>query len=400
MAFRHRDFRLYFFSKLFSALALHMVMMAIGYQVYDLTGDPLNLAYVGLAIFIPAIAFALVTGYVADRFDRRWVLAFCYVAMLISAVLFTLFTLSDPVEVWPAFLILVFYGTGRAFHMPASNALLPNLVPVEEFPNAVAWNTSGNKVSQMGGPALGGSLYVLGPEVVYGSAAVVFALAIVLTLMIRTRVDRAGGEPMSFRILLAGIRYVREKKVVLGAIALDLFVVFLGGVTALIPVYAKDILEVGASGAGWLRSAIAVGAMLMALALTQVVMKRAVGRIMFASVGVFGLATLVFGYSTSFVLSFAAMAVLGAADMVSVYIRQTLIQVATPDEMRGRVSAVNAVFISTSNEIGEVRAGLVAAWIGAVPAVVVGGVGSIIVAAACWKLFPDLARVERMDRTL
>lgn len=400
VAFRHRDFRLFFFSKLFATLSLHMVMMAIAYQVYDLTGNPLNLAYIGLSIFVPGLAFAPVTGYVADRFDRRLVLSLCYVAMLFSAALFTGFTLSEPEEVWPAFLILVFYGTGRAFYMPASNALLPNLVPVADFPNAVAWNTSGNKVSQIGGPALGGTLYVLGPEVVYGSAAVVFAVAIAFTAIIRTRTRREGRDPISIRILLAGLRYVREKKVVLGAITLDLFVVFLGGVTALVPIYAKDILEVGAAGAGWLRSAIAVGGVVMALVLTQVVMTRAVGRIMFTSVAVFGLATIVFGLSTAFTLSFAAMAIMGAADMVSVYIRQTLIQVATPDEMRGRVSAVNAVFISTSNEIGEVRAGLVAAWLGAVPAAVVGGIGSVIIAAAFWKLFPDLARVQRMDRTL
>jgi MFS family permease len=219
-------------------------------------------------------------------------------------------------------------------------------------------------------------------------------------LLIHTRTQRGGREPVSQRILLAGVQYVWNKKVVLGAITLDLFVVLLGGATALLPIYAKDILDVGASGAGILRSAIAFGGVGTALVLTQIAINRNVGRIMFICVTIFGICTIVFGYSTWFFLSVAAMTVLGAADMVSVYIRQTLIQMATPDEMRGRVSAVNSVFISTSNEIGEFRAGVAAAWIGAVPAVVLGGIGSIIIAGAFWKLFPDLARVQRMDRSL
>jgi MFS family permease len=400
VAFRHRDFRLLLFSKLFVSLALHMVMVAIAYQIYDLTNDPMNLAYIGLAIFAPGLGFALVTGYVADLFDRRLVLAVCYLVMLVSAVLFMVFSLSEPSEVWPAFLILVLYGSGRAFYMPAANALLPNLVPEAEFPNAVAWTTSANKTSQVCGPAIGGYLYLLGPETVYGIAAVVFAIGIIFTLMIRTRTVRGGKEPISLRILLAGVHYVCNKKVVLGAITLDLFVVFLGGATALLPVYAKDILEVGAAGAGLLRSAIAFGAVATALVLTLIAITRNVGRIMFICVTIFGICTIVFGFSTSFALSLAAMVILGAADMVSVYIRQTLILMATPDEMRGRVSAVNAVFISTSNEIGEFRAGSVAALIGAVPAVVVGGIGSVIIAGLFWKLFPELANVQRIDRAI
>jgi MFS family permease len=400
VAFRHRDFRIFFFGKLFASLSLHMVMVAIGYQIYDLTGDPLNLAYIGLAIFAPALGFAPLTGYVVDRFDRRLVLAGCYLVMLISAVLFTLFALSGTKEVWPAFMILVLYGSGRAFHMPCSNALLPNLVPVEEFPNAVAWNTSANKLSQVSGPAIGGFLYLLGPDVVYGSAAAVFSVGVLSAVMIRTRRDRKDAKPISLGTLLAGVRYVWGKKVVLGAISLDLFVVVVAGVTALLPVYAKDILEVGASGAGLLRSAVAAGSMVTVLLLTQVSLTRDVGRIMFACVFIFGIATTIFGLSTWFALSVAAMAVLGAADGISVFIRQTLIQVATPDEMRGRVSAVYSVFVSTSNEIGEVRAGFAAAWIGAVSTVVIGGIGSLLIAGLCWKLFPELARVQRIDRTI
>ena len=399
-AFAYRDFRLSLFSKLVSSVAVHMVMMAIAYQVYDLTGDPMNLAYIGLSIFAPALGLSLITGYVADRFDRRLVLAVSYVVMLISALLFMMFSLSEPTEVWPAFLILVCYGSARAFYMPASNALLPNLVPRSVFPNAVAWSTSVSKIAQVSGPALAGFLYFLGPETVYGIAAGIFALGTASILLIRTRTQREGRDPISLKILLAGVEYVFHKKVVLGAITLDLFVVLLGGATALLPVYAKDILDVGAWGAGLLRSAIAAGGVGTALVLTQIAITRNLGRILFICVTIFGICTIVFGLSTWFALSVAAMAVLGAADMISVYIRQTLVQMATPDDMRGRVSAVNSVFVSTSNEIGEFRAGVAAAWIGAVPAVVLGGIGSVMIAGAFWKLFPELAHVQRMDRSL
>jgi MFS family permease len=400
VAFRHRDFRLLISAKVFSSQALYMVMVAVGYQVYDTTGDPLDLAYIGLSVFAPGLGFALITGYVVDRYQRHLVLAGCYLVMMISAVLFTLFALSGAKEVWPVFAILVLYGSARAFYIPSSNALLPNVVPVESFPNAVAWNTSGHKLAQVGGPALGGFLYLAGPEVVYGLASAVFAVGVIATLMIRTRTHRADKEPVSLATLLAGVVYVWRKKVILGAISLDLFVVLLAGATALLPIYAKDILDVGAWGAGLLRSAVAAGGIVTLLLLTQMALTHSVGKIMFACVFIFGICTVVFGLSTSFVLSLAAMLVLGAADAISVFIRQTLIQVATPDEMRGRVSAVNGVFIGTSNEIGEVRAGFMAAWIGAVPAVVLGGIGSLLIAGLCWKLFPELARIQRVDRTI
>jgi MFS family permease len=320
--------------------------------------------------------------------------------MLVAGILFLVMTLSGMTQVWPVFFILAVMGTGRAFYQPAANSLVPNLVPPEMFPNAVAWYTSANKITQVAGPALGGLVYLAGPEVVYAAASAGFTLAIVTTSLIRTRTTREGRQKTTLRILLAGLRYVYDKKILFGAITLDLFVVLLGGVTALLPVFAKDILEVGPSGAGFLRSAMAAGAVLTGLALTQVALNRAVGRILYVSIVIYGAATVVFGFSTLYWLSLGAMATLGAADMVSVYIRVTLLQIATPDDMRGRVSAVNAVFTGASNEVGEFRAGLMAAVIGAVPAVVFGGVGSIAVAAICWKLFPPLARVERMDRSL
>ncbi len=400
VAFRHPDFVLFFFGKLFSTTSSHIVLVALGIHLWDITGDPMNLAYIGLAMFAPAIGFALITGYVADRFDRRLILVFCYAGMAVCAVLFVLFTVSGAEAVWPVFLILILFGTGRAFYMPASNALAPNLVPAEVFPNAIAWNTSGNKTAQVVGPALGGMLYLLGPEVVYGTGAVTFVLAAITTGMIKTRTHRDSKEPTNFKTLLVGLHYVWDKKILLGAISLDLFVVLMGGATALMPIYAMDILHAGPSGAGFLRSAIAGGGVMTALVLTQVHMTRGVGRILFASVTIFGVATIVFGLSTSFALSMIAMTLLGIADMASVYIRQTLVQIATPDDMRGRVSAVNSVFVGTSNELGEFRAGVFAAWFGVVPAVVMGGIGAVLITGIFWKLFPDLARVERLDRAL
>jgi MFS family permease len=398
--FHYRDFVLNFLCRVFSQVPLYMVMVAIGYQVYDRTGNPMDLAYIGLASFAPAFGFALVTGYVADLFDRRLVMAVCYGTMALSAALLWAWSISGTAAIWPVFVILVILGTGRAFYQPASNALVPNLVPAAIFPNAVAWNTSASKLSQMVGPALGGLLYLAGAEVVYGLSACLLVVAVVLIAAIRTRTERTGKEPTNLRTLLAGLRYVYEKKIIFGAITLDLFVVILGGVTALFPIFAKDILEVGPSGAGFLRSAIAAGAAVSALALTQVTMERSVGRILYLTVFIFGAATLVFGLSQTFWLSMAAMFVLGAADMVSVYIRMTLLQIATPDDMRGRVGAVNSVFTGASNEIGEFRAGSMALFIGTIPAVLFGGIGSIIVAAACWKLFPDLLRLERLDRNI
>ena len=399
-AFRSRDFRLLIVGKIFGWIALQMMLVAIAYQVYDRTGDVANLAYIGLASFAPAMGFALVTGYVADLFDRKLVISLCYLTVLVGAGLFYWYTVSGTEAVWPVFLILLFVGTGRAFHQPAISSLLPNLVPRETFPNAVAWHSTVNKITQVTGPALGGLLYIAGPEIVYLTACAALVFATLVTLCIATKTDRGPRQPTTLSALLAGVRYVYQKKIIFGAITLDMLAVLLGGVTALFPVFAKDILETGPSGAGFLRSAMAVGALVSGLALTQIELRRPVGRILFATVLIYGVATLAFGFSEIYWLSLAAMAVLGAADMISVNIRVTLLQIATPDEMRGRVSAVSAVFTGASNEIGEFRAGMMAAVIGAVPAVIFGGIGSIVVAAVCWRAFPQLAKVERFDQPL
>lgn len=400
-AMRFRDFRLLFIAKVIGWIAVHMLMGAVPFQVYDVTRDTMNLAYIGLATFAPAMGFALFTGYVADLFDRRLVVAICYAIVGVASVMLLIVTLNGLTEMWPVLLILVVMGTGRAFYQPAANSLVPNLVPPKIFPNAVAWHTSSNKITQTVGPALGGVVYQLfGPAVVYGSASIGITIGALIVLMIRTRTARTDRPPTTLRILLAGLRYVYDKKIIFGALILDLFAVLLGGVTILLPVYAIDILDVGAAGAGFLRSAMAAGSLATGLALTLITMDRHVGRIMFLTVMIYGAATAIFGVSELYWLSLAAMATLGAADMVSVYIRVTLIQIATPDDMRGRVSAVNSVFTGASNEIGEARAGLMATMIGPVGAVVFGGVCSIITAIACWKLFPALARVQRMDRSL
>lgn len=400
-AMRYRDFQFLLAGKLFAWISLHMIMGAVPFQVYDVTRDTMNLAYIGLATFAPAIGFSLITGYVADLFDRRLVVTVCYATIGLASFLLLMLTLSGFKEVWPVLLILAIMGTGRAFDSPAANSLVPNLVPPEIFPNAIAWHTSSNKITQTVGPALGGVIYQFwGPEIVYASACIGIVIGAVTVSLIHTRTERGDRQPTTLGILLAGLRYVYDKKIIFGALTLDLIAVLLGGVTILLPVYAIDILEVGAAGAGFLRSAMAAGSLTTGLALTMVTMDRAVGRILYITVIIFGAATIVFGISEAYWLSLSAMAILGAADMVSVYIRVTLIQIATPDDMRGRVNAVNSIFTGASNEIGEARAGVMATMIGPIGAVVFGGVCSILAAIGCWRLFPALTKVESMDRSL
>lgn len=399
-ALRHRDFSLYFFGKLLSICSTYMAMTALGYQLYDLTGDPMSLALLALTMAGPAFGFSLFTGYAADRYDRRQVLLVCYFVMLVAAVFLCALTLLRMPASWPIYAMVFLLGTGRAFFAPAANALVPNLVPLEVFPNAVAWNTMSSKIAQIAGPALGGVLYLLGPELVYGTAAATFLCGIISVALIRPRPASLRQREAPFKALFAGLVYVVEKKIILGAITVDLFVVLMGGVSALLPIFAKDILDVGAAGAGFLRSSMAIGGLIAALLLTRLPIARRAGVIMFVSVIVFGLSIVVFGISSSFPLSVAAMAGMGAADMVSVYIRSTLLQIATPDAMRGRVGAVNSLFVSASNEIGDFRAAIFAAWIGAVPAVLVGGLGAVLISLICWRLFPDLARVDRLDQAV
>ncbi|MBL8696932.1 MAG: MFS transporter [Alphaproteobacteria bacterium] len=395
--FARRDFRLYLCARGVVALAMQVQTVAVGWQVYEITGDPLALGYVGLALFLPAALCSLPAGDLADRFDRRRLAALAYALQAIGAGLLLALTLHGVSEPGPVYAVLVVGAIGRAVSGPAQQSYLPLLMPAADLPRAVAATSATFKIATIVGPAVGGILLVLGPAHAYAAGTVLFAVALATVLAIRTSGarPRARDDVSPFRRLLVGIDYVWRQKIILGAISLDLFAVLLGGAAALLPIYARDILAVGPQGLGVMRSAIAIGGAGMGLLLTWRPITRRVGAIMLGSVGVFGVATVVFGVSTSFAVSLAALAVMGAADMVSVFVRQTAIQLATPDEMRGRVSSVNMLFIGASNELGDFESGVTAAWFGVVPAVVLGGLGTIGIVATWCGLFPALRRMDR-----
>jgi len=394
-----RDFRLFLGGRFCAALAQQMLAVAIGWYLYDLTGDPLTLAYAGLAVFLPIALFTLPGGDAADRRDRRRILGAAHLVLALCAGLLLVLTSLRTAETAPFYLVLALSGIARAFSGPAMQSFVPFLVPRENFAAAVAWSSSANQTATVLGPAVGGAIYLLGAPVTFGACLVlsVFVAAAMLGIGTRIAGKREPGSSAVSRAL-AGLRYLRRQPVVLGAITLDLFAVLLGGITALLPIFARDILEVGPDGLGLMRSAIAVGAVAMALLLANLPAQRQphAGRAIFAGVALFGAAVLVFGLSRSFLLSLAALAFAGAADMVSVYVRSTVVQLGTPDEMRGRVSAVHMLFVGASNELGEFRAGLVAAWLGAAPAALAGGLATLAVVALWTRLFPELRRVERL----
>ena len=396
-AFSHRSFRLYQAARMLSVLGTQMQSVAIGWQIYAVTGRPLDLAWVGLAQFLPAVCLSLVTGHVADRVQRRRILVGCHAAMaVLSAALFML-ARGDTTRVGPIYLVLVGIGTARAFQGPAGQSIVPSLVPAEHFPNAVAWGSSLWQVATVLGPTLGGFAYAaFGPAAVYAVASVCSLGACLLVAAIRAAQVRPTGTTTRSSVL-AGVRYVVSNPIVLGAISLDLFAVLLGGATALLPVYARDILVLGPWALGVLRSAPAAGAAVTGVLLARWPIERAAGRKMLACVAIFGVATIVFGFSRNFALSLVALVVIGASDMVSVVVRSALVQLATPDSMRGRVSAVNMVFIGASNELGEFESGVTAQWLGAVPSVVLGGVATLAIVAIWAACFPKLRRVNRLQ---
>ena len=388
-AFQSRDFRLYFCSRFLVQLSTLMVDVAVGWLVYDITGSAIALGLIGLAMFVPNIAFLLVAGHVADRFDRRLVLVIAYsVTACASLGLFIVAWTNAPA---PAiFGLVMLIGSARAFASPAASALVPNLVPKAHFAGAVATNSSAYQTATIIGPALGGLIYIWGPTAVFGVTTTTFTFCVLLFAAIRARQVRSEREPVSWMYLTAGIRFIRGNPTVLGLISLDLFAVLLGGATALLPIFAKDIFQAGPVGLGLLRSAPAVGAVVTALLLAWFSLNHKVGLRMFQSVAAFGLATIGFGLSTSIWMALPFLVVLGAADMVSVYIRSTLVQLETPDEMRGRVSAVNSMFIGASNELGQFESGVLAAVVGPVAAVMIGGFGALGVTALWMRLFPSL----------
>jgi MFS family permease len=397
-AFVHRDFRLYQGARLFMTLGAQMQSVAVGFHIYSLTHRPRDLGYVGLAQFLPMILLSIVTGDTADRHDRRKVLMCCYAGMVTGALLLFGLAHSGVTETWPFYAVLVLLGTARAFAGPAGQSLVPHLVPLQHLSTAVAWNSTVFQVGTIAGPAVGGLLYdVVHVQGVYLTCAVMMAAACLMLALMQVHTGRMERAASSWQRLLAGLHYVRRKKVVLGAISLDLFAVLLGGATALLPIYAQDILHTGPWGLGLLRSAPAVGAALVAVSLAVFPLQRRAGVTMLVCVALFGVATMVFGVSRHLALSVGALVVLGAADMVSVVIRQTLVQLATPAEMRGRVSAVNMVFISASNELGEFESGFTAEWFGVVRSVVLGGVGTCVVVVLWAWLFPELRRIGNTD---
>jgi MFS family permease len=391
---QHAGFVRFLSARLLASVAVQMQTVAVGWQIYAITGDPLDLGLIGLSQFLPFVLLVLPAGHVADRHNRALILALCIALEFGCALALLAFTLSGLDVAWPVFAVMVVFGVARAFSMPAGQAIMPNLVPAALFSRAVAVNSSTWQVSTIAGPAIGGLVYLLGPEVVYGTVAGLLAAAFFFIAGVKTEKPARPEEPDSWHVLLEGLRFVWKKKVILGAVSLDLFAVLFGGAVALLPAYASDILHVGPDGFGWLRAAPGIGAAIVAIAFAGRPITRHVGAQMFAGVAVFGLATVVFGVSESFPLSLLALVVIGAADMVSVYIRHMLVQLETPDEIRGRVSAVNAVFIGASNELGEFESGLTAAWWGLKPAVVVGGVASVAIAGLWMRWFPDLRRID------
>jgi MFS family permease len=375
-----------------------MVGVAVGWQMYDLTRSALALGFVGLAQFAPLLLLVFLVGHVADRYDRRYVARACELLEATAVIVLCVATMYDAARPALIYAMVALLGLGRAFESPASSALLPNLVPVNLIPTASARAATAQQVSTISGPAVGGLLYAWHPWIPYGIAGVMFVTAAVLMTLMRTRgpaVTTSG--PPTRDSIFAGLAFIRQTPLVLGAISLDLFAVLLGGATALLPIYARDILVIGPWGLGLLRTAPAVGALSLSLFFGRHPIRRHAGRVMFAAVTMFGLATIVFGLSHWFWLSFVALVFLGASDVVSVVIRSSLVAILTPDVMRGRVNAVNSLFIGTSNQAGEFESGVTAALLGPVGAVVLGGFGTILVAIVCFRLFPALARIDSLD---
>ncbi len=380
--------------------------VAVAWQVYQITHSALDLGYTGLALFLPGLFFMLAAGHVADRYDRRGIILVCYGLQAVCTATLLYLALTGTRNIWPIYAVLVGIGLGRAFSGPAASAMLPSLVPKEHFVNAVTWGATIYQIANMSGPAVGGVLFTLPLTVVaarWNGAAVVYAFTLVmlvgflvLVAMIRTRVEMKDKKAFSVKTVLAGLEYVWQTKLLLGSISLDLFAVLLGGAVALLPIFATDILHAGPRGLGLLRAMPSVGALVVSLTMLVRPIKRRAGVTMMVCVGIFGAATVVFGLSKSIWLSCVALVVVGASDMVSVVIRSSVLQLATPPEMRGRVSAVNWLFIGASNEFGEFESGLTAQWWGAVRAVVIGGIGSMLVTASAAGLFPQLRRANEL----
>jgi MFS family permease len=393
----HPQFVKLWFVRLCSTLGYHMMVLAIGWKIYAITGDAFDLGLVGLIQFIPSVIFTLLIGHLADRYDRRTIMRGAQATMGLAAGLLIVVFFDQTPNVHLLFAAVFLIGTARAFESPAGQSLVPAVVPTTLLPRATAGWATANQTGIICGPAAGGLIYAFKPVLAPMLALVLFGIAITLVTLIHIERRAPRREPPTLSSVLAGFHYIRQRPRLFGVITLDLFVALLGGVTALLPIYAKDILMAGPVALGLLRSAPAIGALTMSILLSHIPIERHIGLKMFAVVALFGAATMLFAVSTWLPLSMVALAILGAADAVSVVIRFTLVQIETPDEMRGRVSAINFLFVNTSNTLGEFESGAVAAWLGAVPSALIGGLGSLLVAAIWMMIFPDLRRVDRFE---
>ncbi|MEP7031427.1 MAG: MFS transporter [Pseudolabrys sp.] len=394
---QQKPFVLFWLARLSATMGYHMLAIMIGWQIYELTNSAFDLGLVGLIQFVPTVILTLLIGHAADRYDRRLIVRLAQAVYALAAIMIIAALIAGALNRNLLFGAVFLIGTARAFEMPTAHALAPALVPGPLIPRSVAAWTSANQIAVICGPALGGLIYAISPVLVATIALMFFFTSITLISFVHAKGPAPSREPPTFASVLAGFDYIRKRPRLLGVITLDLFVVVLGGVTALLPIYARDILSVGPVGLGLLRSAPAAGALITAVILSRHPVERHMGVKMFAVVALYGLTTIVFGLSTWFPLSLAALAVLGASDALSVVIRFSLVQIETPDDKRGRVSAINYLFVGSSNTLGEFESGAVAAWLGAVPSVLIGGIGSLLVAATWMGLFPDLRRIDRFE---
>jgi hypothetical protein len=393
---RSRDLKLYLGVRFATQLGTQMQSVAIGLQIYDLTRDPVALGYVGLSIFLPMLLLVLPAGDMADRVDRRYMLIGAYLIQITASFLLLALTLAGAQAMWAFYSVITLLGVALGLSQPAVQSFLPFLVTLDKLPQAIAWNASSYRIATIGGPALGGLLYEFGPAVNYSLCLglYLFTAVAMWNLRLRPREGEASAGSTLERII-EGISYMRQRPILFGAISLDLFAMFLGGTVALLPIYARDILHVGAVGLGLLRTAPSAGAAIVAIVLARRQLQRHAGMSMFGCVALFGAATIVFGLSQNFYLSLFALAVAGGGDMVSVYVRSSMVQLATPDQMRGRVGSLNSLFVGASNELGEFRAGMTAGLFGTVNAVVLGGIGTLAVVGLWMQMFPQLRRVDR-----
>ena len=397
VAFQHKDYRFFWMARVLGVLAIEMQITALSWQVYQLTGKALDLGLVGLAQFMPFLMLFLISGSVADRYQRKNIMSICVAIQTLCALAFFIMTVTGNANFLAIFTILIFLGIARAFQSPAQSAIVPLLVPKEHFANAIAWTSSGFQMARIAGPGIAGIIIIAGEQWVYGTAIILFVFSTIFTLMVRTNTQIISHVPVTIDNILAGLKFALKRQIIIGSIGLDLFAVLLGGATALLPIFATDILNVGPAGFGALRATHMIGALIGALTLTQYPISRHAGKKLLSTVAIFGLGIIVFGISTSFWLSLSALFILGAADSVSVFIRNNLVQIITPDNMRGRVSAVSAVFIGASNELGELESGVTAHFWGVVPAVIIGGIGTVFISGLFAMIFPQLREVDSLN---